>query len=154
MRFDKVLVVANETIAGANLHQQILDQLEPGGEVMVIAPALSSRLKYIFSDVDEPREEAQGRLDESLELMKRSGIKNVSGAVGDANPTLAVHDALAVFRAGAIIVSTHPEGRSNWIEHNVVEKIRDHNDLPVTHVVVDMTSHLAEEVLEASSASG
>lgn len=151
MRFDKVLVVANETIAGANLHQQILDMTEPGGEVMVIAPALSSRLKYIFSDVDEPREQAQARLDESLELMKRSGI-NATGAVGDANPTLAVHDALAVFKAGAIIVSTHPEGRSNWIEHNVVEKIRDHNELPVTHVVVDMTAHLAAESVEPSVA--
>jgi hypothetical protein len=38
-----------------------------------------------------------------------------------------------------VLVSTHPEGRSNWIEKGVVEKIQGKTDLPVEHVVVDIT---------------
>lgn len=137
MKFDRILVVANETIAGVDLHRQIADMASEGAEVTVVAPALSSRLKYAFSDVDGPREEAQQRLDSSIALMARSGIK-ASGEVGDANPVRAFEDAVALFEPEAVVVSTHPEGRSNWLEADVVEKIRSRTDLPVTHVVVDL----------------
>jgi hypothetical protein len=35
-------------------------------------------------------------------------------------------------------VSTHPPGRSNWLELGVVEQARLRFDVPVTHVVVDL----------------
>lgn len=137
MKFDRILVIANETIAGADLHRRIADMANDGAEVTVVAPALSSRLKYAFSDVDGPREAAQQRLDSSLALMAKSGI-NASGEVGDANPVRAFEDAVALFEPEAVVVSTHPQGRSNWLEADVVEKIRGRTDLPVTHVVVDL----------------
>ncbi|MGB1584092.1 MAG: hypothetical protein ACPHCI_09940 [Solirubrobacterales bacterium] len=137
MKFDRILVIANETIAGKPLHRQISEMASDRAEVMVVAPALSSRLKYAFSDVDGPREEARGRLDESLALMAESGIR-ATGEVGDANPTLAFEDASAVFNPDAVIVSTHPEGRSNWLENGVVQQIRERTQIPVTHVVVDL----------------
>ena len=37
-----------------------------------------------------------------------------------------------------MIISTHPLGRSNWLEHDVVHRARDRFDIPVTHVVVDL----------------
>lgn len=137
MKFDRILVIANETIAGADLHHQIKEMANDGAEVTVVAPALSSRLKYAFSDVDGPREEAQQRLDSSIALMAASGIK-ASGEVGDANPVRAFEDAVALFEPEAVVVSTHPKGRSNWLEADVVEKIRGRTELPVTHVVVDL----------------
>lgn len=137
MKFDRILVIANETIAGADLHHQIAEMANEGAEVTVVAPALSSRLKYAFSDVDGPREEAQQRLDSSIALMATSGIK-ASGEVGDANPVRAFEDAVALYEPQAVVVSTHPKGRSNWLEADVVEKIRGRTDLPVTHVVVDL----------------
>lgn len=142
MKFERILVIANETIAGADLHTQIAQMAEDGGQVVVVAPALSSRLKYAFSDVDGPREEAQGRLDDSLALLAKAGIR-AQGEVGDANPVRAFEDAMAVHEPDAVIVSTHPEGRSNWLENGVVEKIRDRTELPVTHVVVDSATAAA-----------
>jgi hypothetical protein len=37
-----------------------------------------------------------------------------------------------------VIISTHPPGRSNWLETGIVERLRDELDVPVTHVVVDL----------------
>jgi hypothetical protein len=36
------------------------------------------------------------------------------------------------------VVSTHPPGRSHWLEQGVVETARMRYDVPVTHVVVDL----------------
>jgi hypothetical protein len=141
--YKKHLVIANETIAGHNLHKQIGDMVAEGGEILVVAPALSSRLEYLFSDVDEPRVHAKERLTESLKLMAEDGIQ-ADGAVGDSNPVRAFQDAVAVFEPDAVVVSTHPEGRSHWLENGVIEKIKSHTEIPVTHVVVDMTAQEAE----------
>lgn len=143
MKFDRILVIANETIAGADLHHQIADMANDGAAVRVVAPALSSRLKYAFSDVDGPREEARQRLESSLALLEKGGV-SATGDVGDANPVRAFEDAVALFEPEAVVVSTHPEGRSNWLESGVVEKIRDRTELPVTHVVVDLEVAQAE----------
>ena len=145
----RLLVIANETIAGQNLHRRIREMIGDDGEVMVVAPALSSKLEYVFSDVDEPRVHARARLDESLALMAKSGIKAV-GEVGDANPVRAFKDSVAIFEPDAVIVSTHPEGRSHWLENKVVEKIQSNTDLPVTHVVVDLTAERAAEHIAAA----
>ena len=46
-----------------------------------------------------------------------------AGDVGDGDPVQAVEDAIVSFTPDEIVVSTHPEGRSNWLEHGVVEAI-------------------------------
>lgn len=143
MKFDRILVIANETIAGADLHNQIVDLSSESAEVRVVAPALSSKMEYAFSDVDGPREEARQTLESSLALMERSGI-SATGEVGDANPVLAFEDAVATFEPDAVVVSTHPEGRSHWLETDVIEKIRSRTELPVTHVVVDLEAASTE----------
>ena len=49
-----------------------------------------------------------------------------------------MEDALRTFGADEIIISTHPPGRSNWLERGVVEKARERFPVPITHVVVDL----------------
>ncbi|MFY9264327.1 MAG: hypothetical protein WAO61_02690 [Solirubrobacterales bacterium] len=135
----RILVVANETIAGRELHDQIKRMVDDDAEVKVVAPALSSRLKYVLSDVDGPRAAAQRRLDRSLELLAESGI-TATGEVGDANPVRAFKDQCAIFDPDAVVISTHPPGRSNWLEDKVVKKITDQTEIPVTHIVVDLAA--------------
>lgn len=144
MAFNRLLVIANETIAGAALHDHIREITAEGGRVIIVAPALSSRLKYVFSDVDGPREAAQERLDASIELLRGSGI-DAEGEVGDANPVRAFEDAVSIYEPDGVLISTHPEGRSNWLERGEVEKIRAKTDLPVEHVVVDLAAQEAEQ---------
>ena len=60
------------------------------------------------------------------------------GEIGDDDPLQAIDDALRTFAPDELIISTHPEGRSNWLERGVVEHARERFALPVTHVVVDL----------------
>ena len=41
------------------------------------------------------------------------------------------------FSPTEVIIATHPEGRSNWLEHGLVAQARERFDVPITHVAVD-----------------
>jgi hypothetical protein len=134
----RILVVANETVGGAALLETIRRRSEGVQErVLVVAPALNSPLRHIASDEDGAREAARERLDASLERLRAAGV-DARGEVGDADPLQAIEDALRTFGADELIVSTHPEGRSHWLERNVVAQARERFAVPVTHVVVDL----------------
>jgi len=46
---------------------------------------------------------------------------------------------MRTFGADEIVISTHPEGRSNWLERGIVEATRErYGGVPVTHIVVDL----------------
>jgi len=67
----------------------------------------------------------------------------VRGEIGESDPNVAIEDALRVFPADEIVISTHPPHRSRWLERRVVERAREEIDLPITHVVVDLTAESA-----------
>ena len=134
----RILVIANETVGGLTLRSTIEERSRNlRAEVLVCTPALNSRLRHWTSDEDSARVSAQGRLDASLDRLRSLGI-DASGEVGDADPLQAMEDALRTFGADEIIISTHPEGRSHWLERGVVEKARERFAVPITHVVVDL----------------
>ncbi|MFL5982372.1 MAG: hypothetical protein ACJ74D_08985 [Gaiellaceae bacterium] len=134
----RILVVANETVGGHTLRSMILEKsLDVREEVLVVTPALNSPLRHWVSDEDGARAAAQERLDESLARLADAGVQ-ARGEVGDGDPLQAMEDALRTFGADEIIISTHPEGRSNWLERGVVEKARERFAVPITHVVVDL----------------
>jgi hypothetical protein len=138
----RLLVVANETVGGGVLRARIRERSEGRRiRVLVVTPALNSKLKTLTSDEDQAREQAQERLDASLARLREAGIE-ATGAVGDGNPLQAIEDALHTFGPDEIIISTHPEGRSNWLERGVVSGARERFDVPITHVVVDLEAEL------------
>jgi hypothetical protein len=140
----RILVVANETVGGETLREVIAQKAEGyDEEVLVVTPALNSPLKHWVSDEDAARAQAQSRLDESLERLRAAGV-NVRGEIGDADPLQAIEDALRTFGADEIIISTHPEGRSHWLERGVVGAARDRFAVPITHVIVDLEAESEE----------
>jgi GABA permease len=141
----RVLVVANETVGGEELMQVIGDLALTGEtEFFVVAPALNSRLKTWTSDEDGARAAAQRRLDSTLTRLASIGI-GARGTVGDLDPLVAVEDAVRTFHPDEVVISTHPPGRSHWLERGVVQAVRERFELPVKHVVVDLE---AQEALE------
>src|SRR3954470_14998657 len=141
----RILVVANETVGGDKLRSCIRERAEGfRTEVLVISPALNSPLRHLASDEGPARAAARERLDTSLGRLAAAGI-HARGEVGDADPLQAMEDALRTFGADEIILSTHPEGRSHWLERGVVEAARTRFTVPITHVVVDL-EHEHEEV--------
>ena len=134
----RILVIANETVTGTKLRETI-EQAAAGyrAHVLVVTPALNSKLRHWVSDEDGARAEAERRLADSLARIAESGI-DARGQVGDADPVQSIADALRTFGADEIIISTHPEGRSNWLERGVVDTARERFAVPITHVVVDL----------------
>jgi hypothetical protein len=134
----RVLVVANETVGGEELMSALGEMaLEGRTRFHVVSPALNSRLRTWVSDEDPARAAAQARLDSTLSRLSSVGVE-ARGDIGDVDPLVAVEDAVRLFRPDEIVVSTHPEGRSNWLERGVVTALRERYDLPVRHVVVDL----------------
>jgi cbb3-type cytochrome oxidase subunit 3 len=139
----RILVIANETVAGRALREAIEAAAEGyRANVLVVSPALNSPLKHWASDEDQARAAAEERLRSSIAELERLGI-SARGEVGDADPVQAVEDALRTFGADVIVISTHPEGRSNWLERGVVTSARERFAVPITHVVVDLDAEAA-----------
>jgi hypothetical protein len=135
----RILVMANETLPGEALREELAHRAQvQRTEIHLVCPALNiSKIKHWVSDEDEARRQAQERLNAMLGQLERQGVA-AGGDIGDADPVQAMEDALRLFPADEAIISTHPHGRSNWLEHNVVKRARDRFPIPITHVVVDL----------------
>jgi hypothetical protein len=130
-----VLVVANEALAGEELRERIVGLDGDRVEVDVLAPVLSSRVRYAVSDIDHGLEEARARLDRSLAWAREQGIV-ARGEVGDPSPITAIEDELRDFGPDEVILATHARERETWQERGELKRLRRELDLPITHVVV------------------
>jgi hypothetical protein len=140
----RILVVANETVGGGPLRAELERRARgPATEVLVVAPALASPVQHWVSDVDGARSAADERVRASVERLAETGLV-VRGEVGDQDPLQAIEDALRTFGADEIVISTHPEGRSHWLEQDLITKARERFALPITHVVVDLAGEREE----------
>jgi hypothetical protein len=147
----RILVVANETVAGRRLADEISRRAAEGPhEVLVIAPALTRRIKFLVSDIDDGLARAQDRVTESVRALTARGV-NARGEVADSDPLLAIEDAMTTFAPHEIVISTHPQGRSNWLEKKVVPRARERFDVPIDHVVVDLEQERADVAASAGS---
>ena len=81
-----------------------------------------------------------GRLFETRRLSRE-----LAGPLSPEDMTVqAMEDALRLYSADEVIISTHPPGRSNWLEHDVVSRAQERFEVPVTHVVVDLELEQAD----------
>lgn len=131
-----VLVVANETLRGAELRERIVGGDGASVEVDVLAPVLTSHVHLGVTDVDRETRAAQRRLERSLAWMREQRIR-ARGSVGRTSPNVSIEDELRDFGADEVIVVTHPHARETWQERGELERLRAELDVPVTHLVVD-----------------
>jgi len=146
----RILVIANETCRGERLLDEIRGRAGDDGDVLVVAPALTKRLRFLVSDIDGGIHEAEARVRESVGALQGLGV-SARGEVGDCDPLMAIEDALATFPADEIIISTHPAGRSNWLEKRVPGRAEERFSVPITHVVVDLTQEQADSLARSGA---
>jgi len=133
----RVLVVANETVAGRPLIEAVKKRAD-GEEIRahVISPQNQPKHGYVIYD-EHVRDAAQNRLDMTLALLREAGI-DADGEVMDPDPYSAVMDALGEQDYDEIVISTHPETRSGWLRQGLVDRVKRATRRPVEHVVVDL----------------
>jgi hypothetical protein len=102
---------------------------------MVVAPALDSRTRFWTSDNDDAIARAERVQQKTVERLGEDGVDAV-GDTGEADPLLALQDALATFPAEEILIVTRPEGDQNWAEEDLVEQAQGRFDVPVRQMEV------------------
>jgi len=124
-----VLVVANETVLGAPLLDEIRGRAaqSPCG-FLIIAPQGDSEGSY---------EEAEKRLLRAVTLLRSEGIE-AHGQISHPDPFAAVMQTMEDERVDELIVSTFPNARSGWLRRHLLERLRDETKLPIKHVEVDI----------------
>jgi hypothetical protein len=144
----RILVVANETVAGRPLIDAVRKHAEEAHEhnkpfqVTVVCPQNVPKHGYVIDDTSV-RAAAENRLKLTLAALREVGIE-ATGEIMDEDPYGATMDAIAEFGADEVIISTHPETRSGWLRRDLIDRVRDDSGLPVEHVVVDLDADRAE----------
>jgi hypothetical protein len=120
----RVLIVANGFVNNARheLPPQVLTFADPDSAMHVVAPAHLTRLQSWCSDLDQPRADAQDRLERILQDMTGLGL-SATGQVGDEDQLLAVEDALAQYDSDAIVVVTRVRGQDTWRERQLIANV-------------------------------
>jgi hypothetical protein len=129
-----VLVVAHQTAATSGLLEAVRTRAERGPATFhLVVPRQPHGMHKVVDPQDAGSDEAQQVLALALPKLSEAAGQQVTGSIGDAEPLMAIHDAINLGQYDEIIISTLPLGVSRWLKLDVVSKARGLG-LPVTHV--------------------
>src|SRR3954469_6085870 len=132
----RVLVIANETPTSDKVWNAMGARDGHTPVVEVLAPVLQSRTHFMTTDVDRETEAAHRRLDATVACARRHGLV-ADGEVGDPiNPLQSLADELRRYEVEEVIVATHDSDHRNWLEDQMLERIREDVPAALTHLVV------------------
>ncbi len=120
----RTLVVANQTVGG----QALIDQLKQ------LAEEGRRRFIVISPQSGEDGGGAPQRLAAMLERLEQEGLEAI-GQVGHPDPYTAINTALDFYGVDEVVISTFPETRSGWLRGDLVGRVRTTTSKPVHHVV-------------------
>jgi hypothetical protein len=129
-----VLVVAHQTAATPALLAAVRERARRGPATFhLIVPSQPHGMHKVVDPEDAGGDEARDVLAEALPKLSEAAGSDVTGTIGDAEPLMAIHDAINLGSYDEIIVSTLPRRLSRWLKLDLVSKARGLG-LPVTHV--------------------
>jgi hypothetical protein len=117
-----VLVVANVTATSDELLATLQQRSETG--------ACRFTLVMPRSGTD-----AEERLEQALEALRKGGLEKVTGRIGDPDPIVAVMELWDPMEFDEIVVSTLPTGVSRWLGADLPRRLEKLTSVPVRHVV-------------------
>ena len=132
----KILAIVSEAVSAEALRSAIGEQDARDAEVLVVAPALQSKRRFLLADPDPAIERAEQVQEETVERLDEEGV-DAAGGTGESDPLLAIQDALQTFEADEIVLFTHSGGSRNWMEEGLVEEAKERFEPPVRHLVVE-----------------
>lgn len=131
-----ILVIANETLAGAPLLERARAEAQEGPVRVVLCVPRKNPTHGAITYADSVFDAARIRVDLARGVLREMGIDCI-GEVGDPDPYTAAMDAIAEHEPDLILVSTLPATTSAWLQNNVVERIDEAVSIPVEHITVD-----------------
>ena len=129
---NRLLIAAGDAAENAEgLPYGVRDLIDAADEILVVTPALPSRLEWLASATDKSRKQADERLRAVMGQMEDLGVQ-ASGTVGADDPLLAFEDANAAFRADHILVGLRQPDQADWQERGLVDELLARFGVPVT----------------------
>jgi hypothetical protein len=130
-----VLVVAHQTAATAPLLDAVRERAQRGpARFHLVVPRRPHGLDKVADPEEHGADEARRVLADALPKLSAAAGQEVTGDLGDAEPLMAIQDAVNLGNYDEIIISTLPLGVSRWLKLDLVSKARALG-LPVTHVL-------------------
>lgn len=149
------LIVANQTLGGAELGNAIRERIDRGdASFCVVVPytapeeetshwlpadpvyGVPDQAPHTPTDLGEGHRRSRHRCDRLLEAIRTAGAE-AEGYVGDADPYQAACSALESRSYDEVIVSTLPAGISRWLGMDLPSRIARATEVPVTTIVAE-----------------
>jgi hypothetical protein len=129
-----VLLVANRTAATEGLLDAVRARAQRGPATFhLVVPANPHGLHRVVDPQEGDEGAAAEALASALPLLSEAAGSPVTGHVGDAEPLMAIEDAINSGGYDEIVISTLPRRVSRWLHLDLVSKTRGLG-LPVSHV--------------------
>jgi hypothetical protein len=107
-----------------------------GSEVRIVVPAIeATSFRHTLGDIDEPRVEAEERLQAALDELGRNGVE-ASGEVGDPDPVQAAQDALLKAPADEVLIFERESEQARWFEEGLFDRAQAALEPPLRMVIV------------------
>lgn len=126
----RVLVVSTVEHAEQELRARLGDDV---AELKVVVPVVKQSFLDWLANDERARSQAEEAAERTAEALP--GVTVESGA-GEADPALAVQDALATFPADEIVVVMRPEEETTWLEDDEGVEAGDFRGVPVRRLRV------------------
>lgn len=130
----RVLLVANRTAATEGLRDAVRARVRRGPATFhLVVPAHPHGLHRVVDPQEGDAGEAEQTLAAALPALRQAAGSEVTGHVGDAEPLMAIQDAVNLGGYDEIVISTLPRRVSRWLHLDLVSKARGLG-LPILHV--------------------
>ena len=135
----RLLIAAGEAVADLDELPSLIRRLiESASEILVVSPVLVGRLRWLASDTDRARYEADERL--GVVLSQVHEVAPGAGAraqVGDETPLTAFEDAIRAFRPDHILVALRGADHAAWQERGLIDAVLGGFHVPLTVFEID-----------------
>jgi hypothetical protein len=143
----RVIAIVTDELHGSEPAEQICAGADGDGlDVRVVVPAVeASPLEHTLGDIDEPRRQAEERLERVLRHL-RADVE-VSGEVGDPDPVQAAQDALLKASADEVLIFEHCESQARWYENGLLERAQESIEPPLRMVFLESADNQPDHVV-------
>jgi hypothetical protein len=135
----RLLIAAGEAVADLEELPPLIRRLiETAAEIVVVSPVLLGRLRWLASDTDRARYEADERLEAVLGHVRELAPQAEAQArVGDETPLTAFDDAIRQFRPDHILIALRGADHAAWQERGLVDAVLASFHIPITVFEID-----------------
>ena len=140
----RLLIATGEAAASVEeLPPLVRALIETSSEILVMTPVLVGRLRWLASDTDRARYEADERLSTVLgHIEEIAPGAEARAQLGDETPLTAFADAIRHFRPDHILVALRSTDHDAWQERHLIDDIRQRFHIPMTVFEIDRAGHV------------